>query len=368
MKILVLAENYTSSQEVSLQYVHTRNLRYIECGNEVDVLSFKSSIDYEYEGVKVFKEESILKNLSNNNYDVLVCHAPNLKNHYRFLKKNRDKFNNVVFFFHGHEVMKISRDYSKPYDYVQPDSKIRVLVRDIYDEFKFKVWKKYFTKIDKESVLVFVSEWMKDMFVSSCKIDEDSLNFRSKIIYNSVGSVFENNNYDWNSHKEIDFLSIRSSLDGSKYCVDIIADLAEKYPNFNFTVVGKGKYFDIKGKPQNVKLINDNLSHEEILKILNKSKYALLPTRVDAQGVMACEFATFGIPLITSDIPVCHEVFNDFDNVFFIDNENSNLDFLKDYNHNLHIEKNKKYFVENTVDQELKLFEQMVSGNGVTYD
>ena len=36
-----------------------------------------------------------------------------------------------------------------------------------------------------------------------------------------------------------------------------------------------------------------------------------MPTRADAQGVMACEMATFGIPLITSNIDVCKEVFKE---------------------------------------------------------
>ena len=45
-------------------------------------------------------------------------------------------------------------------------------------------------------------------------------------------------------------------------------------------------------------------------------------TRTDAQGVMMCEMATFGMPLITSDISVCHEVFDGFNGVGFISNIN----------------------------------------------
>ena len=48
--------------------------------------------------------------------------------------------------------------------------------------------------------------------------------------------------------------------------------------------------------------------------------------RADAQGVMACEMATFGIPLITSNIDVCKEVFEGFENVAFIDNNDENTD------------------------------------------
>ena len=50
-----------------------------------------------------------------------------------------------------------------------------------------------------------------------------------------------------------------------------------------------------------------------------------MPTRADAQGVMMCEMVSYGIPLITSDIPVCHMVLDNVKNVYFIDNDNSNI-------------------------------------------
>ncbi|TOB88291.1 hypothetical protein CGJ97_21680, partial [Vibrio parahaemolyticus] len=37
--------------------------------------------------------------------------------------------------------------------------------------------------------------------------------------------------------------------------------------------------------------------------------------RCDAQGVMACEIATYGMPLITTNISVNKEMFKDFSNV-----------------------------------------------------
>lgn len=50
-----------------------------------------------------------------------------------------------------------------------------------------------------------------------------------------------------------------------------------------------------------------------------------MPTRRDTQGVMSCELVSYGIPLITSDLPVCHEMFKDMDNVELISN---NLDIV----------------------------------------
>lgn len=54
--------------------------------------------------------------------------------------------------------------------------------------------------------------------------------------------------------------------------------------------------------------------------MLNSYKYALMPTRLDAQGVMMCEMAVYGIPTIVSDIAVCHEMLDSYPNVLFIDN------------------------------------------------
>ena len=47
-----------------------------------------------------------------------------------------------------------------------------------------------------------------------------------------------------------------------------------------------------------------------------------MPTRTDAQGLMMCEMAAFGIPLITSNIPVCHvpAILKYTRNVYYIGN------------------------------------------------
>src|SRR5699024_6437614 len=96
----------------------------------------------------------------------------------------------------------------------------------------------------------------------------------------------------------------------------------------------------------------------------NQSRCALIPTRVDAQGVMACEMATFGIPVITSDIDVSTEVFDSFSNVGFISNEEKNDHFdslFQDLIKDLPYEKNEKYFSRNTILKEVQLFNNLKS-------
>lgn len=76
---------------------------------------------------------------------------------------------------------------------------------------------------------------------------------------------------------------------------------------------------------------------------------------------MACEMATFGIPLITSNLEVCRQVFDGFENVEFIDNEAVFVDIRPLLsNIILHdqsgLRKNKTYCLENTLLREIGLF------------
>lgn len=96
---------------------------------------------------------------------------------------------------------------------------------------------------------------------------------------------------------------------------------------------------------------------------MEKAKCALMLTRTDAQGVMACEIASTGMPLITSDIPVCHEVFEGFDNVGFLKNDlyNENLDIIfHKLTDNVPYKKNKKYFNSYTSAQEIEIFRELI--------
>ncbi len=95
----------------------------------------------------------------------------------------------------------------------------------------------------------------------------------------------------------------------------------------------------------------------------NSSRCALMPTRLDAQGVMACELASFGMPLITSDIGICRDVFSSFDNVKFIDNNYlcSNLDKMIDVlSSSLPYENNETYYACNTIEKELHLINRFM--------
>ena len=73
------------------------------------------------------------------------------------------------------------------------------------------------------------------------------------------------------------------------------------------------------------------MNHEDILNCVNHARCALMLTRRDTQGVMSCELVTYGIPLITSDLPVCREIFEKIPSVAFMNNEIENENFSQIY-------------------------------------
>ena len=365
MKILVLATSYPRPDGYSaLQYIHSRNQLYLHHGIEVTVISFDAKADYELDGVRVCTLPSYEEKIKDEPFDLLVSHAPNLRNHYQFIKKYGDLYKEFVFFFHGHEVLNTAKIYPKPYDYAKKIQLNTNIKRQLYDQFKLFFWRGYFKKIAHKSQFVFVSEWMYRMFLKFVKIDPNFIEDRKSVIYNCVGENFETYSYDAQSEKQYDFITIRNHMDGSKYSLDIVTDIAKQHPQYRFCVIGEGEFYQHYPKPENLEWINKSLRHDEIIGYLNQSKCALIPTRVDAQGVMACEMATFGIPVITSDIAVCEEVFAGFSNVGFISNEGDNGHFetiFTELTAGVPYEKNEKYFSRNTVLKEVQLFKDLAN-------
>lgn len=359
MKILVLAADYPNNAGgVSLMYIHARNKVYVTAGIEVYVLNFKAKESYVYEGIKVLSLKEYVKD--NRRYDILIAHAANLKNHYKFLKKYGDRFPRFIFFFHGHEVLKVRDTYSPPYPYMKTKGISNSWIQDVYDSIKLSVWRRYYPSVYKKSQFIFVSDWMRNKFIKYVKIQTPK--DKTYIIPNNVGTVFEKTNYDITVQKKYDFVTIRSNLDGSKYSIDVVNRLAQNNPDYKFLIVGSGDFFNYFTKPDNITWVSGSLTHEEIPEILNKARCALMPTRLDAQGVMMCEMATFGIPLITSDIDICQEISGIFDNVIMINNEKTIN--LKQYESAIHtmtkLEKNTYFFEENTVGKEIKIIKGLM--------
>ncbi|WP_440960668.1 glycosyltransferase [Paenibacillus nitricinens] len=358
MKLLVLVQDYPKLDgSVTLMYVHTRNLYYLQKNIDVTVLSFSAIENYIIDNIPVITLEDYKKN-SLEKYDLLVCHAPNVKNHYKFLRMFERKFDSILFFYHGHEVIRINAIYPNPYPYQKKTIFLKKTIQDIYDTLKLKIWHDYLPKIAYKSHFVFVSRWMYDEFIKWTKIHPKVLQDRYSIIHNSVGKAFEENDYNPESEMRYDFITVRSFLDGSKYCIDLVHQLAKYNKSMKFLIIGRGEFFNYYDKEENITWIDKTLTHSEIITYMNQSKCALMPTRADAQGLMMCEMATFGIPLITSDISLCRDICAEFENIYLINNENTNLDLvpvLENLLNRKSVTKNKKYFADNTCGTEVDI-------------
>lgn len=362
VRVLVLATDYPGlNRKEAHRFVHVRNLFYKTKGIDVTVLNFAAKADYQYEGIKVIGLQTY--KTTGRQYDVLLSHQPNIRQHYLFLRRYGDRFPRLMLFFHGQEVLRFSKAYPKPYSYVSR-SKVKTFLQDGYDLFKLSVWRRYIPKIIDKTTLIFVSQWMFDEFQKSVRLAPDALKGHYHIIYNGVGELFEKRTYDAARQKAFDFVMIRGNLDGSKYGVDIVNEWAKHNPEAKFLVVGKGRYFDHNDKPANLCWENRTLNHQEIIDVLDTARCALMPTRQDSQGLMTCEMATYGMPVITSDIPACHEVLDAFPNVCMIGNDAVDVKLLpicESLEKGLPYQKNDLFFKSNTCAHEVEIIKKLTN-------
>lgn len=346
MKILVLVQDYPSSRsEYALSYVHTRCLGYKKKGHHVDVLNFSAKSGYSYEGISVIREEDADWRA----YDKIVSHAPNLKNHVRYLNKATKA--KIAFFFHGHEVLRRS-EYPAPYEW-----KRRGVLEDFvvkaYDIFKLTVLKRWLKKkaSTNDVGLVFVSNWMRERFEVNMGVSVEK-HWTSTVIPNAAHESFIKNSYRPVDKLAANFVTIRP-LDESKYCVDLVVKLAKQNPERSFHIFGRGAFFSHNPLPSNVVWFDRFIAQNQIPELLNNYACALMPTRFDAQGVMMCEMAVYGIPLATTDFSVCKEMLDEFENCMCADFEGDSvmakIDGLRPSN-----SKNDKFDLDRLIERELE--------------
>lgn len=356
----MLVSNYpTSDGGISLMYVHVRCLAYAKAGINVEVLNLSAKRSDVVDGISVITLNDYLIKPPDA-YEILILHAANIRQHMRFLKAYGKRFARHIFFFHGHEVLRINKVYAKDYPYLKKTWE-KKLIQDIYDTFKLWVWRRFFTRNANKTTFVFVSHWMMNEFLKWTKTPRSILEGRYHIIYNAINQVFEENQWKQEAPKKYDFITIRGNWDGAKYGIDIVNDLAKNNPDLKFLLVGKGSFFEHYQKAENLTLLKEHLSPREMLPYLDMSRCALMPTRTDAQGLMMCEMASYGMPVISSDIPVCREVFNNFPNISLIDNEEVHYNIKNDL---LRLEVNyspsrsEVFHSSNTVDKEVHLLKE----------
>jgi glycosyltransferase involved in cell wall biosynthesis len=368
LEILVLVQDYPNeNNKYAMNYVHTRNLEYIKDGLNVNVLSFNAKHFYQYETIPVYSYHDFQQKFRDKTFDLIISHAPNVRNHVRFLLQYKEQYKKLIFFIHGHEVMKMSKYYPKPYPFVRTKKHLQ-LFRDVYDQFKLFVLKRFISQQIRQNRLkiIFVSNWMRDVFLENIRLDPELIREHSYIIPNSMNNVFLENTYQPKEPFKADFVTIRP-LDNSKYAIDVVVKLAQQHPDLSFHVYGKGDYFKYNKKPDNLEVIHEFLKPVDLAELLNHYTCALMPTRLDAQGVMMCEIASYGMPIVTSDLPICKEMLGNFNNVFFMNNETIDID-LKEVLSQIDLTdkspNTKEVFsLDNTIYKEMEVIRSLLNKN-----
>ncbi len=325
MRALIVVEAYPTTDNLYAgAYVHTRVREYQRHGIGCAVLSFRAACDYAIDGIPVLTEAGAAVRLQDGCFDAVLCHAPNLRNHLRFIRRNAARVRRLVLFFHGHELLRTRRYYPRPYAF-DHRAALKRFAQVAYDPLKLHTMRRVLPSLAErcEMRLVFVSEWMREESFACLSLpaeDRSSLERRSLVINNPVGSAFIDDHYAASPAPAADFITIRP-FDNPKYAIDIVCRIARANPECSFHVHGTGRYFDAYPPPRNISIFPGFIAHGDMPGVLNRYQAALLPTRLDAQGVMMCELATFGIPLVTSDLPICREMLRGFPNVLFRSND-----------------------------------------------
>jgi glycosyltransferase involved in cell wall biosynthesis len=366
MRLLVISEAYPCIDNLyAASFVHTRCVEYLKKGVELVVLSFSASHSYTFEGVEVNTETDFLK--CGFDFELIMSHAPNLKNHVRLLNQVRFSNQPLIVYFHGHEIMDTAKYYPKAFEF-DKKNKIKKIIQYLYDPVKLFLMKKFLKKvIQRRNVkLIFVSEWMQEIAFESMKLTyKDTIRFKenSLIIFNGVNDYFLKNKYVPDFKLLADFVTIRP-FDNSKYAIDLVYKLAKENPQKTFHIYGMGKFFDYVPSLSNLTIFQKYIAQKDIPGLLNKYKAAMMPTRLDAQGVMMCEIAVFGMPLLTSDISICHEMLGEFSNVAYLSNnlaKDVNLDsLLKSLVYKNDVNTNTKFDIQFLCEQELSVAVEML--------
>jgi L-malate glycosyltransferase len=285
-------------------FIHIRALAYKKAGYEVKVFvpNFKNnSVDrYNFEGIDVeVGNRSALDNILREYHpDRLLIHFINV-DIMNYLASIKFSIPSVIW-IHGYEALSWHRIFFEYKNLKQFSYLILTNIRQLYK------LRDFVERSEGQNVMfVFVSNWMHR--ITTTDTFKQISNYR--IIPNPIDSqLFRYIPKTTEARKHI--LLVRS-FSSTKYANDIAIDAIvemSKQPFFkdlNFTIAGKGLFFDKLTKPlqgfENVTLLNRFLTQTEISAYHKTHGILLCPTRMDAQGVSMCEGMMSGLVPVTSN-------------------------------------------------------------------
>lgn len=317
-KLLVVCNAYPSAAALYRNgFIHRRVKGYIDAGYQVDVFynhePAKTPYDYVYEGVAVrVGDQNALRNLlSTADYSAYLVHFAEPSRVDPLLEDGGGK--PIIVWIHGFEAEAWHRRW---FNFIGSPTATREALkkRNTYYHSQ-NAFLRELIENDASHDLSFVnvSEWFKRFIVEpdiGVEFGENSV-----VIPNLVDErLFPHR--EKSTADRLKLLSIRPFA-SRKYANDITVGaikLLSSRPYFNdlsFTICGEGPLFDettapIKGL-DNVTLINEFLSQDEIAAMHARHGVFLAPTRFDSQGVSMCEAMSSGLVALATDIAAIPE-------------------------------------------------------------
>lgn len=315
--VLLITPTYPSLDNLyNCAFVHARVKEYQKSGIDVEVVcahNYNTMSYYEIEGISVYKTpySQLRSILMSKKYDAILVHFLDEEYSY-YLDTSYIKDTPIFIWNHGADIL--YWDYKKfETPYFTNEYELPISAKKGY-----KKRDKYIQKFANEDNIhwIFVSESEKR---EAEKMHE--LTFRNAIVIPNIinSDIFSYKEKSPESRKKI-FMARRFD-NTKKYAIDIavltILELSKReiFEDLEFYICGEGNYHNELVEPirkfKNVHIINNFLTHNQIKEYHDKCGIALFPTRQDTQGVSALEAASSGLAVITSDIEVIHEYFDE---------------------------------------------------------
>jgi len=305
--ILILTTNYCTTSEPYIRgFLHTRVKKYIESGLEVEVFvlsSKKKPYQYQYDGVRVVvgQARELLNFINTKHVDTICIHfiaSPMMRALNKISERKR-----VIVFVHGNEAL---HWYQRIFRGTFSSLKLALgfFKYVVANVIQINTARVFFRKSIHNFEFVAVSKWMKEIAVHNWKCSNSHA-------WHIIPNVIDSKQFAYkNKHANDAFtlLSLRSFSSG-KYANDVTVRLISELKNedifqkLRITVIGKGVLFRKTVRPiiniEQVTLINDLLSQDEVKKYHDQNGIFICPTRQDAQGVSMCEAMSSGLIPVT---------------------------------------------------------------------
>ena len=242
---------------------------------------------------------------------------------YKFIFKN---CSNLTIYFHGSEVQSYS-----PYLFDFTWS-LREIAKLLYKNIMYMPVMRWIFKARKKNIKAIApSNWMWNEAAENLNLEIEPRN----IIPNSIERQFFDKFYENCERSDTDIIMVRP-LTSRKYAVDIGLLIFSKLPeDYKLTIYGKGKLkSELTRLAVTLKVADrvtfiDNFIEPNVMpQIFSKFRFALMPSRMDAQGVTMCQMAASGCFVITTDSTAIPEFITPEYGICLTDRDLENFDVV----------------------------------------